>query len=105
MYIEGDASSASYFLAGAAITGGVVTVHGCGRDSIQVGVWGCGGGAVSIASFFYSLTPHILILHTLHIPIPYLHYTPHIIYLHTPLPYIPIYIHNLSTHALTNLSI
>jgi 3-phosphoshikimate 1-carboxyvinyltransferase len=33
--IEGDASSASYFLAGAAITGGDVTVHGCGADSIQ----------------------------------------------------------------------
>jgi len=35
IYIEGDASSASYFLAGAAITGGTVTVHGCGSDSIQ----------------------------------------------------------------------
>eukprot|EP01039_Chlorochromonas_danica_P003438 gene3438-3765_t len=35
MFIEGDASSASYFLAGAAITGGKVTVHGCGADSIQ----------------------------------------------------------------------
>ncbi len=35
IYIEGDASSASYFLAGAAITGGTVTVHGCGQDSVQ----------------------------------------------------------------------
>lgn len=35
MFIEGDASSASYFLAGAAITGGTVTVYGCGKDSIQ----------------------------------------------------------------------
>ena len=35
MFIEGDASSASYFLAGAAITGGKVTVHGCGADSVQ----------------------------------------------------------------------
>lgn len=35
IFIEGDASSASYFLAGGAITGGPVTVHGCGSDSIQ----------------------------------------------------------------------
>ena len=35
VFIEGDASSASYFLAGAAITGGTVTVYGCGKDSIQ----------------------------------------------------------------------
>ncbi len=34
-YVEGDASSASYFLAGAAITGGPVTVKGCGTESIQ----------------------------------------------------------------------
>lgn len=33
--VEGDASSASYFLAGAAITGGAVTVRGCGADSLQ----------------------------------------------------------------------
>jgi 3-phosphoshikimate 1-carboxyvinyltransferase len=33
--VEGDASSTSYFLAGAAITGGNVTVRGCGEDSIQ----------------------------------------------------------------------
>ena len=34
-YVEGDASSASYFLAGATITGGTVTVEGCGSDSLQ----------------------------------------------------------------------
>lgn len=34
-FVEGDASSASYFLAGAAITGGNVTVVGCGSDSLQ----------------------------------------------------------------------
>eukprot|EP00238_Polyblepharides_amylifera_P003672 CAMPEP_0196580864 /NCGR_PEP_ID=MMETSP1081-20130531/31094_1 /TAXON_ID=36882 /ORGANISM="Pyramimonas amylifera, Strain CCMP720" /LENGTH=470 /DNA_ID=CAMNT_0041900879 /DNA_START=60 /DNA_END=1472 /DNA_ORIENTATION=+ len=35
MFVEGDASSASYFLAGAAITGGTVTVEGCGTESLQ----------------------------------------------------------------------
>ena len=35
MLVEGDASSASYFLAGAAITGGTVRVEGCGTDSLQ----------------------------------------------------------------------
>ncbi|XP_074272920.1 3-phosphoshikimate 1-carboxyvinyltransferase 2-like [Silene latifolia] len=35
VYVEGDASSASYFLAGAAITGGTVTVEGCGTSSLQ----------------------------------------------------------------------
>ncbi|CAM8899692.1 unnamed protein product [Rhodiola kirilowii] len=34
-HVEGDASSASYFLAGAAITGGTVTVDGCGTSSLQ----------------------------------------------------------------------
>ena len=34
-FVEGDASSASYFLAGAAITGGTITVIGCGTDSHQ----------------------------------------------------------------------
>ena len=34
-YVEGDASSASYFLAGATITGGKVTVEGCGSESLQ----------------------------------------------------------------------
>ena len=35
-FVEGDASSASYFLAGAAVTGGTVTVEGCGTSSLQV---------------------------------------------------------------------
>ncbi len=35
MQVEGDASSASYFLAGAAISGGDVTVTGCGLNSMQ----------------------------------------------------------------------
>ena len=35
IFVEGDASSASYFLAGAAITKGTVTVKGCGTDSLQ----------------------------------------------------------------------
>lgn len=33
--VEGDASSASYFLAGAAVTGGTMRVNGCGADSLQ----------------------------------------------------------------------
>eukprot|EP00532_Pseudo-nitzschia_australis_P016256 CAMPEP_0168245932 /NCGR_PEP_ID=MMETSP0141_2-20121125/65_1 /TAXON_ID=44445 /ORGANISM="Pseudo-nitzschia australis, Strain 10249 10 AB" /LENGTH=487 /DNA_ID=CAMNT_0008181559 /DNA_START=282 /DNA_END=1743 /DNA_ORIENTATION=+ len=33
--VEGDASSASYFIAGAAITGGTVVVRGCGSESVQ----------------------------------------------------------------------
>lgn len=35
VFVEGDASSASYFLAGAAISGGTVTVKGCGKSSVQ----------------------------------------------------------------------
>lgn len=35
VFVEGDASSASYFLAGAAISGGRVTVSGCGSASVQ----------------------------------------------------------------------
>lgn len=35
VFVEGDASSASYFLAGAAITGGRVKVEGCGSESLQ----------------------------------------------------------------------
>lgn len=35
IFVEGDASSASYFLAGAAITGGTITVEGCGTESLQ----------------------------------------------------------------------
>ncbi|MED6183147.1 hypothetical protein PIB30_035358 [Stylosanthes scabra] len=34
-FVEGDASSASYFLAGAAVTGGTITVVGCGTSSLQ----------------------------------------------------------------------
>ena len=34
-WIEGDASSASYFLAAGAIAGGPVTVHGVGTESLQ----------------------------------------------------------------------
>lgn len=48
--VEGDASSASYFLGGAAITGGPVTVRGCGRDSVQVNERG-GGGAARASDF------------------------------------------------------
>ena len=33
--VEGDASSASYFLAGGAITGGPVKIVGCGSESVQ----------------------------------------------------------------------
>ena len=35
IHVEGDASSASYFLAAGAIAGGPVRVEGVGRDSIQ----------------------------------------------------------------------
>lgn len=35
IHVEGDASSASYFIAAGAIGGGPVTVEGVGRDSIQ----------------------------------------------------------------------
>ena len=35
MYVEGDASSASYFLAAAAIGGGLLRIEGVGSDSIQ----------------------------------------------------------------------
>ncbi len=35
VYVEGDASSASYFLAAGAMAGGPVRVEGVGRDSIQ----------------------------------------------------------------------
>jgi len=36
IFVEGDASSASYFLAGAAITKGTVTVKGCGTKVCRV---------------------------------------------------------------------
>lgn len=54
--MEGDASSASYFLAGATITGGTVTVEGCGSDSLQGDVrfaevrTGGGGGTWHVCS-------------------------------------------------------
>ncbi|MBF0286429.1 MAG: 3-phosphoshikimate 1-carboxyvinyltransferase [SAR324 cluster bacterium] len=35
VYVEGDASSASYFLGAAAITGSTITVMGCGAESVQ----------------------------------------------------------------------
>jgi len=35
VFVEGDASSASYFMTGAAITGGTVEVVGCGSESVQ----------------------------------------------------------------------
>ncbi|XP_058092226.1 uncharacterized protein LOC131238573 [Magnolia sinica] len=35
VYVEGDASSMSYFLAGAAVIGGTVTVEGCNTRSLQ----------------------------------------------------------------------
>ncbi|KAL8115293.1 hypothetical protein AgCh_021950 [Apium graveolens] len=37
-YVEGDASSASYFLVGAAVTGGTITVEGCGTSSLQCSI-------------------------------------------------------------------
>lgn len=36
VFVEGDASSASYFLAGATMTGGTMRVVGCGSESVQV---------------------------------------------------------------------
>lgn len=39
IYVEGDATSASYFLAGAAITGSQLTIEGCGSQSIQGDVY------------------------------------------------------------------
>lgn len=36
VFVEGDASSASYFLAGATITGSKMRVVGCGSESVQV---------------------------------------------------------------------
>eukprot|EP00892_Ulva_mutabilis_P006811 jgi/Ulvmu1/4501/UM002_0227.1 len=35
VFVEGDASSASYFLAGATMTGGKIRVVGCGSESVQ----------------------------------------------------------------------
>lgn len=36
VFVEGDASSASYFLAGATMTGSKIRVVGCGSESVQV---------------------------------------------------------------------
>jgi len=55
-YVEGDASSASYFLAGATITGGTITVEGCGSDSLQVRV-----REITPSLFTYDLHPTQLI--------------------------------------------
>ena len=49
--VEGDASSASYFLAAAAITGGKIRVEGVGRDSIQ--------GDVRFADVLASMGCHV----------------------------------------------
>lgn len=67
--MEGDASSASYFLAGAAITGGTITVEGCGTSSLQVLIFFwimtltycilCGGYVLSIAVLFLHLQKQV----------------------------------------------
>lgn len=60
-FVEGDASSASYFLAAAAITGGTVTIKGCGSESVQ--------GDVKFANVLEQMgaevqwQPHSLTLH------------------------------------------
>ncbi|MGC3980242.1 MAG: 3-phosphoshikimate 1-carboxyvinyltransferase [Steroidobacteraceae bacterium] len=51
LYVEGDASSASYFLAAGAIGGGPVKVEGVGRNSIQ--------GDVAFATALEKLGAHI----------------------------------------------
>lgn len=60
-YVEGDASSASYFLAGATITGGTVTVEGCGSESLQgdvrfAEVMGLMGAKVEWAPYSITIT-------------------------------------------------
>lgn len=67
--MEGDASSASYFLAGATITGGTITVEGCGSDSLQVwcgvALWCCGVVLRRCAPSLEALLTHIqLHVHT-----------------------------------------
>lgn len=61
--MEGDASSASYFLAGATITGGTITVEGCGSDSLQVwcgvALWCCGVVLRRCAPSLEALLTHI----------------------------------------------
>ncbi len=51
VYVEGDASSASYFLAAGAIAGGPVRVEGVGRNSIQ--------GDVAFAAALEKMGAHI----------------------------------------------
>jgi len=63
--VEGDASSASYFLAAAAIKGGTVKVTGIGRDSIQgdvqfVDVLELMGARVEWAETYISVTRDVL---------------------------------------------
>jgi len=63
--VEGDASSASYFLAAAAIKGGTVKVTGIGRDSIQgdiqfVDVLELMGARVEWAETYVSVTRDVL---------------------------------------------
>lgn len=60
-YVEGDASSASYFLAGATMTGGTITVEGCGSDSLQgdvrfAEVMGLMGAKVEWAPYSITIT-------------------------------------------------
>ncbi|KAK9832524.1 hypothetical protein WJX81_005144 [Elliptochloris bilobata] len=60
-YVEGDASSASYFLAGATITGGRMTVEGCGSESLQgdvrfAEVMGLMGAKVEWAPYSITIT-------------------------------------------------
>ena len=60
-YVEGDASSASYFLAGATLTGGKLTVEGCGSDSLQgdvrfAEVMGLMGAQVEWAPYSITIT-------------------------------------------------
>jgi 3-phosphoshikimate 1-carboxyvinyltransferase len=53
VYVEGDASSASYFLAAGAIGRGPVRVHGIGKDSIQGDVRFCEALALMGADIRY----------------------------------------------------
>lgn len=60
-YVEGDASSASYFLAGATMTGGTMTVEGCGSESLQgdvrfAEVMGLMGAKVEWAPYSITIT-------------------------------------------------
>eukprot|EP00887_Chlorella_sp_A99_P005031 scaffold4.g5031.t1 len=60
-YVEGDASSASYFLAGATMTGSRIVVEGCGSESLQgdvrfAEVMGQMGATVEWAPYAITLT-------------------------------------------------